>query len=119
MTDPAWDPDDAYKLSAAEEGKYVLNNLALTANTGVKVYDKANKLWYPSGTDNNYVITEDGTYDLEFYPAGNMGNDYHGGFFKLTKQVPHVHEWECTYEWSADNKQLNLVYHDGLYILFR
>ena len=22
-------------------------------------------------------------------------------------------------EWSADNKQLNLVYHDGLYILFR
>ena len=82
-----WTPDAEYRLTASEtEGKFVLEDIVLTAGTGLKVCDAANDVWYPDGFENEYVIAEDGTYDLEFWPAGEMGEDYHYGFFKLTKQ---------------------------------
>ena len=103
-----WTPDEAFKLIADEEneGRFILEGVDLTADTGVKVYDAANDVWYPDGTDNNYIVTEDGVYDLEFFPAGEMGEEYHGGFFKLTKQpeppAPEYYLVGSMNEWTPD-----------------
>ena len=85
-----WTPAEAFKLAAGDEdGKFILEDIELTAGTKVKVYDAVNDVWYPDGVGNDYEITEDGVYNVEFWPAGEMGEEYHGGFFKLTKvEVP-------------------------------
>ena len=78
-----WETQDAYKLTASEtEGEFILENVALTASAGVKIKDGEGG-WYPDPGD-NYVVPEDGTYNVSFFPAGGQ-EGYHYGYFKLVK----------------------------------
>ena len=78
----SWTAEEEYKLvSGANAGEYVLENVALTANTQLKITDGTN--WYPGGSGNNYVVPSSGTYNVSFYPAGGQAG-YYEGYFKLT-----------------------------------
>ena len=82
-----WTPAEAYRLAPGQqEGQFLLTGVELAANATLKITDKANDIWYPDGVGNDYTVTEAGTYDLEFYPAGEKGEDFYYGFFQLTKQ---------------------------------
>ncbi|MBR4655186.1 MAG: type I pullulanase [Oscillospiraceae bacterium] len=79
-----WEVDEAYKLTAGEnEGEFVFKGVTLYASGGIKVKSSKNT-WYPSGTGNDYIVPENGLYDVSFYPAGGV-QGYHEGFFQLTK----------------------------------
>ena len=85
MTD--WQTNEAYKLTlneAAEAGivEYKIT-LDLEANAefkvaksddGIHVYDAD---WYPTGMDNNYMITKTSNYTVYFRPNGDGGDDWH------------------------------------------
>ncbi len=81
----SWAPAEGYQLTASteNEGEWVLT-VEIPEKTNVKVYDQANDLWYPAGTGNDCWVEEGGSYDVSFYPAGNV-EGYHEGYFKLTK----------------------------------
>ena len=106
-----WTPDEAFKLIPGdEEGKFILENVELAAETALKIYDKVNDVWYPDGADNDYVVAEDGVYNVEFWPAGEMGEEFHEGFFKLTKQTePHPEPVITVY--YVDEVGLDTVYY--------
>ena len=78
-----WKIDDNYLLtqnSAAQGEEFMLNNVALTANAEFKVvkYEAGQDwIWYPGGTDNDYTIAADGTYNIYFRPNGDGGDDWH------------------------------------------
>ena len=79
-----WSIKDAYRLEpVANTGEYILNNVSLPKNAGVKVISSKN-VWYPSGTGNELIITESGKYNVSFYPTGAPAG-YHEGGFQLTK----------------------------------
>ena len=74
-TNSSWAPDEAYKMTATDDGKYVLKDLDITATTQfkvVKVEDGA-QTWMPDGMGNNYgengEVTVPGVYDVYFDPA--------------------------------------------------
>ena len=93
-----WTAEEAYKLTAGENaGEFVLTGVALEAGTTLKIVDAVNEAWYPDGVGNDYTVTENGTYDVSFYPAGEMGEAYHYGYFKLTKQGEQPPEPETAY----------------------
>ena len=84
-----WAPNAAYKLAAnpAAEGEYMgqftfaqNDEFKVAASDGSTIVD-AN--WFPTGMGNNYVITEAGTYDVYFRPAGNA--DWANGYFTAVK----------------------------------
>ena len=78
-----WAVADAYKLSkndAAEADEYTITlELAKDAEFKVVYSDGKAETWYPDGTDNNYVVSADGTYDIYFRPNGDGGEDWHYG----------------------------------------
>ncbi len=79
-----WSAKDQYLLSPGENaGEYVIQNVYLAANAGVKVTSSDGK-WYPDGMGNEFKVKATGSYDVSFYPAGGQ-TGYHEGFFLLTK----------------------------------
>ena len=86
----SWGPNAAYKLAAnpVVEGEY-MGEFTFAANDEFKVaYSDgktiADENWFPTGMGNNYVITEAGTYNVYFRPAGN--SEWGNGFFTAIKQ---------------------------------
>ena len=74
-----WEFLDANKMTLGEDGLYVLakEGIELTANTKIEYKVVKNNSWatcYPSGPNAEYIITEDGVYDLLF--TFNTTNDY-------------------------------------------
>ena len=69
--------------------------MALSANDELKVKDSEGG-WYPDPGD-NYLVAEDGTYNLSFYPAGGH-EGYHYGYFKLEKAADQPPEPAAVYE---------------------
>lgn len=85
-----WAANASYKLAAnpAVEGEY-MGEFTFAANDEFKVaYSDgktiADENWFPTGMGNNYVITEAGTYNVYFRPAGN--SEWGNGFFTAIKQ---------------------------------
>ena len=93
MTDPAWTPNTNYSLSVnpATDGEYMIQNVPLNNGTNLKVVSSTNDvnfLWYPSGTNNNYVTSGDlALYDIYFRPDGQGGDGWHYGFFYVQRKT--------------------------------
>ena len=85
----SWSPNAAYKLTAnaSNPGEYMFLGLNASANDGIKVAYSANgtefTTWYPDGMDNEYKITETGTYNIYFRPDGN--SDWDDFYFYVEK----------------------------------
>jgi hypothetical protein len=80
-----WGPMAAYKLAAnpAVEGEY-MGEFTFAANDEFKVgYSDGTTIestnYFPTGLDNNYVITEAGDYTVYFRPDCQGGEDWHYG----------------------------------------
>ena len=84
-----WTVDAGYKMTKASDSEYKLEDVALTANQGLKVVYSKDGLektgWFPDGNDNNYVVSESGTYTITFRPNKDGGEGYHYGYIKLEK----------------------------------
>jgi hypothetical protein len=93
MTDPAWTPNTNYSLIAnpATAGEYMIQNVPLNNGTNLKVVsstDDVEFLWYPSGTNNNYVTSGDlALYDIYFRPDGKGGDGWHYGYFYVQRKT--------------------------------
>lgn len=48
--------------------------------------------WYPSGADNNYVVSASGEYTVYFRPDGQGGEGWHYGYIYAEK--PGIEPWE-------------------------
>lgn len=84
-----WALDAAYKLAAnpGQAGEY-MKRFTFAANDELKVrkaIDGVLDAWYPEGVGNNWVITEDGQYDVYFRPEGNT--EWANGFFFVAPYV--------------------------------
>ena len=73
-----WSKNPDYTMTFdAATGHYVAYAY-LTAG-GMKITD-SDGLWYPGGMGNDYVIDEDGNYQIIFDPSGNLADGYYGFF---------------------------------------
>lgn len=84
-----WELSADYKLAAnpAQAGEY-MKRFTFAANDELKVrkaIDGELDAWYPEGVGNNWVITEDGQYDVYFRPEGNT--EWANGFFFVAPYV--------------------------------
>ena len=84
-----WELSADYKLAAnpAQAGEY-MKRFTFAANDELKVrkaIDGELDAWYPEGMGNNWVITEDGQYDVYFRPEGNT--EWANGFFFVAPYV--------------------------------
>lgn len=84
-----WELSADYKLAAnpAQAGEY-MKRFTFAANDELKVrkaVDGVLDTWYPEGVGNNWVITEDGQYDVYFRPEGNT--EWANGFFFVAPYV--------------------------------
>ena len=79
-----WTIDNVNQLlpSKTEEGLYELQT-TFAADDEFKIVSSTN-VWYPGGTDNNYVVGEAGTYTISFRPEGNVEGWYEG-YFNVVK----------------------------------
>ena len=79
-----WEAAEEYRLVTTEtEGKFVIKNVLIDTDEELKILDAETNTWYPDNAPNCHVYDAN-TYDIEFYPAGGMGDDYFYGYFKLT-----------------------------------
>ena len=81
MTDWGIDPDyQMVKNTAATGEEYMIQNVPLYNGDQFKVvyYDvnTGNWSWFPEGTGNNYVIANDGIYNIYFRPNYDGGSDW-------------------------------------------
>lgn len=84
-----WELSADYKLAAnpAQAGEY-MKRFTFAANDELKVrkaIDGELDAWYPEGVGNNWVINEDGQYDVYFRPEGNT--EWANGFFFVAPYV--------------------------------
>ena len=87
-----WQATEEYLLTkngeaTAEEYMITLDLTADTELKAVKVVGE-NWTWYPDGSDNNYVVTEDGNYTVYVRPNADGGDDWHCGviYAQLNKE---------------------------------
>lgn len=98
MTD-TWKVQSSYKMTlnetAAPTVEYYINPLALTTNDQFKVAYSPDgvlsKIWYPSGTDNNYgehgEITANGNYVIFFRPNADGGDGWYEKVIYVTSMI--------------------------------
>ena len=80
-----WQTDEAYILTknAEAEGEYFISGVELKKDDTFKIVETNGSIlgfepvWYPSGTDNDYTVTADGTYDIYFRPNYDGGEDWY------------------------------------------
>ena len=77
-----WTQSESYKLEAnpATDGEYMIT-LNLEANAAFKINTVQGEetIWYPAGTDNNYVVENEGNYTVYFRPDGQGDSSWHYG----------------------------------------
>lgn len=85
-----WKANEAYKLTANPSAGDYRGEFNFKANDELKVIGVTpdTTIWYPAGTNNNYVVTDSADYDVIFYPEGNELLD--NKFFTLVKKEPVV-----------------------------
>ena len=87
--------DESLKLTAnpAADGEYMID-YTFEANDDFKVVGRPEGsqdiTWFPTGMENNYVITEAGNYTVYFRPDGQGGEDWHYGCIYAVKNEPQV-----------------------------
>ena len=102
-----WKVDANYLLQVNTEtdGEYYIHNVAMTNGQGIKVVSsidgKNAKAWYPSGSGNNYVVSEDATYSIYFRPDGQGGDGWHYGVIFVQEAIvptttANKNEWTFT-----------------------
>ena len=86
-----WHADPLYKLAVnpANEAEYMIAK-TLYAGDFFKVAKSdgltiADADWYPTGMDNNYVISASGEYTVYFRPDGQGGDGWHYGYIFAEK----------------------------------
>ncbi len=84
-----WEAQAAYKLTLTNTdfNEFSLPSLKLKAGDKMKVIGVSGEttVWYPAGTNNDYVVPENGIFDVYFRPNGNGNNDWYQGLFYLAK----------------------------------
>lgn len=90
-----WGPADAYMLTPSNNGEYK-GEFTFAANDELKVigFDGETTTWFPEGMGNNFVIAEDGDYQITFNPAGNVDGWYAGFFNVVKKEEPVIPQYE-------------------------
>ncbi|MBQ8064826.1 MAG: hypothetical protein IJ200_04120 [Prevotella sp.] len=77
-----WTQSESYKLEAnpATDGEYMIT-LNLEANAAFKINTGQGEetIWYPAGTDNDYVVENEGNYTVYFRPDGQGDSSWHYG----------------------------------------
>ena len=86
--------DYAFSITNADAGayEYKLSGVQLSANTQIKVHSSSDT-WYPGGSDNNYTVSADGTYDIYFRPNGDGNEDWHENYFYAVNVTPYTVTW--------------------------
>ena len=92
----SWAANASYKLkaNAAQEGEYMAdftfaaNDEFKVAYSDGKTIDDAN--WFPTGMNNNYVISEAGDYTVYFRPAGGVDGWHYGFINAVKKEAPEL-----------------------------
>ena len=116
-----WGPMAAYKLAAnpANEGEY-MGEFTFAANDEFKVgYSDGTTIestnYFPTGMDNNYVITEAGDYTVYFRPDGQGGEDWHYGCINAIKKEALADPTNCAEAAAAalSVSKNNELYNDG------
>ena len=106
-----WSNNDDYAFSItnadAGEYEYKLSGVQLSANTQIKVHSSSDT-WYPDGSDNNYTVSADGTYDIYFRPNMDGGNDWHCNYFYLDNVTPYTIKW---YDGNSELLKTDTVTH--------
>ena len=87
--------DYQFVSNPANAGEYMLRRVSLSANDEIKVIGileptegETTYTWYPAGQDNNYVIAEDGEYNIYFRPEGNIEGWHYGYFYVQPYVIP-------------------------------
>lgn len=92
-----WSNNNSYKFSlvSSDSGKleYKLSGVQLSANAEIKVHSNSDS-WYPSGSNNNYTVSSDGTYDIYFRPNGDGNSDWHENYFYLVDVTAYTITWK-------------------------
>ena len=85
-----WVINADYQLAQPTSGLYSMNALELTASDQFKIVYSADNstvtTWYPADGD-NYAVTQDGAYDVEFRPVGNQDGWFYGCFQVIRRPV--------------------------------
>lgn len=99
----SWNQQSQYKftLSPDSSGKvqYKLSNVSLTAGDELKVNDTKNH-WYPDGSNNNYTVSANCTYDIYFRPNKDGNDDWHKGY--IYAAIKH--------DWNMDDDAVDWVW---------
>lgn len=107
-----WKADPSYKLelNPANAEEYMLLQTLFYSGEKFKIAKSdgltiADTDWYPSGMDNDYVVSASGEYTVFFRPDGQGGPDWHEGY--IYAQRADLGAW--TY-WFADNNLSYITY---------
>lgn len=110
-----WKPNQNYKLepNPANEAEYWMKSLLLSGDQFKIAKSDGDTIlatdWYPTGMDNNYVVTASGEYIVYFRPDGQGGPDWHEGYIYAARAD--LGAW--TY-WFADNNNSYITYEPAL-----
>lgn len=112
-----WKPKADYKLALNEyaEGEEYWGEFTFAANDEFKVAYSADGQniydadWFPTGMDNNYKITEEGTYQVYFRPNYDGGEGWHEKVLFVLMQEKPIEEQDTTWITFTDG------YVDGEY----
>ena len=83
-----WEVSEDYILTPnnAAEGQEFMGEFTFAANAEFKVVKNNKEVWFPDGSDNNYVISEAGDYTVYFRPNGDGGEGWHHGYIYAAKK---------------------------------
>lgn len=94
-----WTVKADYKLVAnpANAGEY-MGEFELAAGDQFKVISSADGVtvvdWFPTGMENNYQITDSGTYTVYFRPEGGVEGWHYGYINAIKKEKPVIPQYE-------------------------
>lgn len=81
-----WTESSAYEFTLKDSAtnEYSLKGITLYKNQEFKA--KKGSAWYPSGSGNNFVVSQDGVYNVYFRPNGNGNSDWTSPYFFLSRK---------------------------------
>jgi hypothetical protein len=109
--DNSWNTDihPEFLFEAVEnwDGYYILENVELSEGDSLKVVyveDGEVTQWYPDGMGNDYIVDDDGEYNITFCPDFVYNDDYYCGHIYVENSDYEDDPWEeeTTDPWEED-----------------
>ncbi|MBQ3417132.1 MAG: hypothetical protein IJH32_04785 [Ruminococcus sp.] len=82
----SWTESSAYEFTLKDSSTNEYKLLGVTLHKNDEFKAKKGSTWYPSGTGNNFVVSQDGTYNVYFRPNGNGNSDWTSPYFYLSRK---------------------------------